>query len=99
MTGDTAWHFTVLGYPVGLGAPEWLLLGLAALAVGAVAAWAALRRRAAVRRLLGDRLGDSLAPGVETARPVVRATFTGISLLLFSVAMSQPQCGSRAELT
>ncbi|HEY1906513.1 MAG TPA: VWA domain-containing protein [Myxococcaceae bacterium] len=99
MTGETAWHFTVLGYPVGLGAPEWLLLGLAALAVGAIAAWAALRRRAAVRQLLGDRLGDSLAPGVETARPVVRATFTGVSLLLFSVAMGQPQCGSRAELT
>ena len=99
MTGETAWHFTILGYPVGLGAPEWLLLGLVAFAVGAIAAWAALRRRSAVRRLLGDRLGDSLAPGVETARPVVRATFTGISLLLFSIAMSQPQCGSRAELT
>ncbi|HZW89473.1 MAG TPA: VWA domain-containing protein, partial [Myxococcaceae bacterium] len=99
MTPETAWHFTILGYPVGLGAPEFLLLGLVAFAVGAIAAWAALRRRARVRRLLGDRLGDSLAPGVETARPVVRATFTGLSLLLFSIAMSQPQCGSRAELT
>jgi len=35
----SAWHFTVLGYPVGLGAPQWLLLGVLALAVGAVAAF------------------------------------------------------------
>ena len=99
MTEPSAWHFTVLGYPVGLGAPEWLLLGLVAVAVGAVAAFAAFRRRARVRRLLGERLGDSLAPGVEVTRPVLRATSTGLSLLLFSLAMSQPQCGSRAELT
>ena len=72
MTEPSAWRFTVLGYPVGLGAPEWLLLGLLALAVGAVAAFAAFRRRARVRRLLGERLGDSLAPGVEVTRPVVR---------------------------
>ena len=96
---DAAWRFTVLGYPVGLAAPEWLLLGLLALAVGAVAAFAAFRRRARVRRLLGERLGDSLAPGVEVTRPLVRAASTALSLLLFSLAMSQPQCGSRAELT
>ncbi|RPH70833.1 MAG: VWA domain-containing protein [Myxococcaceae bacterium] len=89
----------MLGYPVGLGAPEWLLLGLVALAVGAVAAFAAFRRRSQVRRLLGERLGDSLAPGVEVGRPVVRAASTALSLLLFSLALSQPQCGSRAELT
>ena len=89
----------MLGYPVGLGAPEWLLLGFLALAVGAVAAFAAFRRRARVRQLLGERLGDSLAPGVEVTRPVVRAASTALSLLLFSLAMSQPQCGSRAELT
>ena len=28
MIEATAWRFTVLGYPVGLGAPVWLLLGL-----------------------------------------------------------------------
>jgi len=99
VTGSTGWRFTVLGYPVGLGAPEWLLLGLLALVVGAVAVFAASRRRARVRRLLGERLGDSLTPGVEVARPVVRAVSTGLSLLLFSLALAQPQCGSRAELT
>lgn len=96
---ESAWRFTVLGYPVGLGAPGWLLLGLAAVGVAAVAAFAALRRRAAVRRLLGERLGDSLAPGVTSAPLVVRALSTGGSLLLFAVALAQPQCGSRAELT
>jgi len=99
VTPPSAWHFTVLGYPVGLGAPEWLLLGLVAVGVGAVAVFAALRRRLRVRRLLGERLGDSLAPGVEVARPVLRAVSTGLSLLLFSLALAQPQCGSRAELT
>ena len=98
MTGG-AWRFTVLGYPVGLGAPEWLLLGLVAAAVGLVAVVAALRRRARVRRLLGERLGDSLAPGVEVTRPLARAVSTGLSLLLFALALSQPECGSRAELT
>ncbi|MGZ5958542.1 MAG: VWA domain-containing protein [Myxococcaceae bacterium] len=94
-----AWRFSVLGYPVGLGAPGWLLLGLAAVLVAAVAAAVALRRRAAVRRLLGERLGDSLAPGVTSGPLVVRALSTGLSLLLFAVALAQPQCGSRAELT
>lgn len=98
MTGG-AWRFTVLGYPVGLGAPEWLLLALLAGVIGAVAAWAALRRRARVRTLLGERLGDSLAPGVEVTRPVLRALSTALSLLLFSLALGQPQCGSRAELS
>lgn len=96
---DAAWRFTVLGYPVGLGAPAWLLLGLAALVVAAVAAGAAVRRRSSVRMLLGERLGESLAPGVDVARPVARALSTGLSLLLFSLALAQPQCGSRAELT
>ncbi len=95
----TAWHFTVLGYPVGLGAPESLLLGLLGLGVGAVAVFAAVRRRVRVRRLLGERLGESLAPGVEVGRPVVRGVSTTLALLLFSLALSQPQCGSRAELT
>src|SRR4030095_11882807 len=99
VTEPSAWRFTVLGYPVGLGAPEWLLRGLVALAVGVVAAFAALRRRSRVRGLLGERLGDSLAPGIEVGRQVVRAASTALSLLLFARARSQPQCGSRAELT
>jgi Ca-activated chloride channel homolog len=99
VTEPSAWRFTVLGYPVGLGAPEWLVLGLVALAVGAIAAFGALRRRSRVRGLLGERLGDSLAPGIEVGRQVVRAASTALSLLLFSLALSQPQCGSRAELT
>ena len=99
MTAPSAWRFTVLGYPVGLGAPEWLLLALVAVAVGAVAVAMALRRRARVRRVLGERLGDSLAPGVEVAAPVTRGVSTGLGLLLFSIALAQPQCGSRAELT
>ena len=65
---ETAWRFTVLGYPVGLGAPEWLLLGLAALVVAAVAAVAALRRRTAVRRLLGSDSARASRPGWRSPR-------------------------------
>ncbi len=36
---------------------------------------------------------------MDVARPVARALSTGLSLLLFSLALAQPQCGSRAELT
>src|SRR5262249_4371704 len=61
---ETAWRFTILGYPVGLGAPAWLLLGVVAVLVAAIAVGAALRRRARVKRLLGSRLGESLTPGV-----------------------------------
>jgi len=95
----TAWRFTILGYPVGLERPEWLFLSVLAAAIAAIAVGMALRRRIRVRRLLGERLGDSLAPGVRVGRAVLRGVSTGLGLLLFAVALSQPQCGSRAELT
>ncbi len=94
-----AWHFTVLGYPVGFGAPQWFPLLLVAGAVAALGVVTALRRRWRVRVLLGERLGPSLAPGVSVARPLLQAISTGLGLGLFTLALAQPQCGSRSELT
>lgn len=96
---DAAWRFTILGYHAGFAKP-WYLLGL--LLVGAVAFFAiraALQRRQRIRELLGDRLEPQLAPGVSVARPVTRASLTTAGLALFAVALAQPQCGSRSELT
>jgi Ca-activated chloride channel family protein len=94
-----AWHFTVLGYPVGFGAPQWFPLLLVAAVVAAFGVAMALRRASRVWALLGERLGPSLAPGVSAGRPVFQALATGLGLGLFALALAQPQCGSRSELT
>ena len=95
---ESAWHFGILGYPVGLAAPQWLLLALVAVLVGVLAVVVAYRRRSSVRVLLGARLGPSLAPGAQVGGPTVRGILTGTGLLFFSIALAQPQCGSRSEL-
>jgi Ca-activated chloride channel family protein len=52
-----------------------------------------------VRRLLPERSIARLAPGASALRPAVRAVLYGSGLVLFAIALAQPQCGSRAELT
>ena len=90
----------MLGYPVGLGAP-----GVARARAGRGA-----RRRARGGRRAPASGGGPAAPRRTARRQpraraspsgplVVRALSTGLSLLLFAVALAQPQCGSRAELT
>jgi len=96
---ETAWRFTVLGYHAGFAKPWYLLTLIAAGALGAVLVRAALRRRAQVRALIGERLEPTLAPGVSVGRPVARAALSAAGLLLFALALAQPQCGSKTELT
>ena len=84
---ETAWRFAILGYPVGFGAPEWLVLGVVAALVAALAVAMAYRRRVRVRALLGARLGPSIAPGAQVGPPAARGVLTGAGLLLFSMAL------------
>jgi Ca-activated chloride channel family protein len=92
-------RFTLLGYQLGLNKPVFLVcLGVAAL-IGLLAMVAALRRRSAVSRAVGERLAAIIAPGVSVVRPAMQVGLYTVGLLLFGFALSQPQCGSHAELT
>jgi Ca-activated chloride channel family protein len=93
------WRFSILGYQVGLAQPTFLALCALGLLVGTLALVSALRRRSRVRALLNERLVDKLAPGTSRWRPAVQGGFYGLGLLLFGVALAQPQCGTKSELT
>jgi Ca-activated chloride channel homolog len=96
---NTGWHFTLLGYQLGLVHPlaaGWLAI---ALLVGAVGVAVGLRRRTRAAKLLSGRLVSQLAPGVSVVRPVVNAALYAGGLFFFGWALMQPQCGSHAELT
>jgi Ca-activated chloride channel family protein len=91
-------RFGFLGYPLGLARPGFLVLALVALGLGLFGLWVTLRRTARLETLLGARLGPALAPGVSALLGTLKAGFKACGLLLFAVALAQPQCGSRTEL-
>ena len=93
------WRFTLLGYQAGFGQPLFLGLCAVGLLLGAMALFLALQRRSRVRRFLAERMVDKLAPGVSELRPALQSGFYGLGLLLFGLALAQPQCGSKSELT
>ncbi len=92
------WKFTLLGYPLQIAQPAYLLLALVALAVLALALVSALGRRRRLLRIVPDRLADRLAPGVSVVPPAVQSTLSGLALFFFGLALAQPQCGSHSEL-
>ncbi|HYX90435.1 MAG TPA: VWA domain-containing protein [Myxococcaceae bacterium] len=92
------WRFKLLGYDAGFAEPVYLALIAVALALGMWGAWAALRRRARVSRVLTERFVDRLAPGTSLARPLVQTLLHTLGLALLAVALAQPECGSHAEL-
>jgi Ca-activated chloride channel family protein len=49
--------------------------------------------------VIPERSISRLAPGASALRPALQAALYGSGLLLFALALAQPQCGSRAELT
>jgi Ca-activated chloride channel family protein len=99
MTDVGPWRFTVLGYQAGLAQPLFLLLVGVGLLFGTLALMGALRRRSRIRALLNERLHEKLTPGVSQWRPAVQGGFYGLGLALFGLALAQPQCGSKSELT
>lgn len=94
----TPWRFTFLGYKLGFAQPLFLLLTLAALALGVAGLVAALRRRARIRRAVPERLVDALAPGATPVLPAIQSGVYTVALFFFAVALAQPQCGERAEV-
>jgi len=89
--------FHVLGAPARLQDPRalWLLLLVAAL--GGLAIYRLLGRRALLRRVAGAQAAR-LAPGASLARPAARSGGALLGLALLALALSRPQCGTRAEL-
>jgi Ca-activated chloride channel homolog len=93
------WRFELLGYPAGLAQPAYLGLALIALGLLALGLAVAVRRPGQAGAIVPARLVEALAPGISVARPVLESVFYGLGLLLLSVALAQPQCGSQTELT
>jgi Ca-activated chloride channel family protein len=89
---------TLLGYAIRIAAPHrlWLLAAVALLALAG--ALALLRRRAALRAACGA-LAPRIAPRAGLSRPAARLSLSLSGLALFAVALSRPQCGTRAELS
>ncbi len=92
-------RFLFLGYQMGLAKPGYLVLCVVGGLVGTLALTLALRRRSRVSAVLNERLVDKLAPGASRWRPAVQGGFYGLGLLLFGLALAQPQCGTKSELT
>jgi Ca-activated chloride channel family protein len=95
----SAWRFTLLGYQVGLAQPAYLGLVLLGALVGFWAVFASVRRKDRISSILSARFVDLLAPGLSVARPLTQSLFYGFGLFWLALALTQPQCGSKAELT
>jgi len=93
-----ALQFSFLGYAMRLARPEALFLLAVALLVLALAVAAALRRHQALARMFSPATLRRAAPGAAPARHGLRFGFTGLSLVFFSLALAQPQCGTHTEL-
>jgi Ca-activated chloride channel family protein len=93
------WRFMLLGYQVGLARPLLLALCAVGVVVGLLALASALRRRGRVHAVLSERLAPRLTPGVSRWLPAVQGGLYGLGLLLFGLALAQPQCGTKSELT
>jgi Ca-activated chloride channel family protein len=91
-------QLTLLGEPLRIAAPWALWLALLAAALTALGLWSVARRRRALTQAFGP-LAARLAPGAGPVRPALRAGAQGLGLLLLALALSRPQCGTRAELT
>lgn len=93
------WRFKFLGEEMGLAQPLFLVMVGVGLFVGSIALWGALRRRSRIRAILAERLVDKLAPGTVRWLPATQAGLYGLGLMLFGVALAQPQCGTTTEPT
>lgn len=93
------WTFLFFGEKAQFARPWCLGLCLVGLLLGALAVVSALQRRSSLRGVLAERLVDKLAPGISIGLPATRGGLYGLGLLLFGIALAQPQCGSTTELT
>jgi Ca-activated chloride channel family protein len=91
-------QLSLLGYAIRLAAPHrlWLLAAVALL--GALAILSLLHRRRALREACGA-LAGRMAPQANLSRPAARLSLSLSGLALLALALAQPQCGTRTELS
>lgn len=91
-------ELSLLGYAIRLAAGRrlWLLAVVGLLAVAGAASL--VRRRRALREACGA-LAGRVAPAANLSRPAARLWLSLGGLALLALALAQPQCGTRAELT
>jgi Ca-activated chloride channel family protein len=91
-------QLTLLGYALRLAAPHRLRLLAVVALLAAAGALALLRRRRALREACGA-LAARMAPQANLSRPAGRLALTLSGLALLCLALAQPQCGTRTELS
>ncbi len=89
---------SILGYALRIARPEFLLGVPVALLLLALALLYASRRRRRLEKLFAPGLLPRVLPGAAPGRLAIKHGSTAFALLLFSVALAQPQCGTRTQL-
>ena len=97
MTSTAAWRFVLLGYRMALGQP-WLAVLIPLVGLLAFFALRALwQSRQRLEKVVAEPLLHQLAPRASVRRPIVKTSLGLVGLLLFAVALTQPQCGTRVQ--
>jgi Ca-activated chloride channel family protein len=99
MNASHAWQFNWLGAPVRLVHPHALWWGIAALVAMALYGLGALRRRRQLAALFAPVALERAIDGQRGFRGPLASTALSLGVLCLAVALSQPQCGTRTELT
>lgn len=95
----SAIQFTLLGEPTRIAQPELAGIALFALLGMALHGLVVWRRSRQLAQLAPGKLQQLLAPAASPARGLARGLLGWGGLLLASLAASQPQCGSHAEIS
>lgn len=93
------WRFSILGYKAGFAQPLFLGFIFISLGLGVLALVVTLRRGTRVSKAVPQRLSEVLAPGVSTVLPTLQSSAYTMALVFFALALAQPQCGEKAEVT
>jgi Ca-activated chloride channel family protein len=88
-----------LGVPIRLLHPELLWLAAISAVIGLLWALRTARRTRLLRRLIEPRALPRALVGRSPSRTAIRGSALTLGLLLLSVALAQPQCGTSTELT
>ena len=90
------WRFTFLGYKLALAQPLFVFALPVVGLVLYIAYRATVLSQWRLQTVVSPTMAERLAPRRSTARPRLQVFFSGAGLLLFALALLQPQCGTRS---